>query len=54
LEGGGYVQGLSAVKMLVAIANYGPFRFGCLDRMIEALREMSRQVVIVIHSDRLK
>jgi hypothetical protein len=42
------------MKMLVAIANYGPFRFGCLDRMIEAIREMSRQVDIVIHSDRRK
>jgi hypothetical protein len=40
--------------MLAAIANYGPFRFGCLDRMIEALRRMPFRVDIVIHSDRPK
>jgi len=29
------------MKLLVAIANHGPFRSGCLDRMIEALQRMS-------------
>jgi len=42
------------MKMLAAIANYGPFRFGCLDRMIESLQRMSFPVDIVIHSDRPK
>jgi hypothetical protein len=47
-------HGPNAMKMLAAIANYGPFRVGCLDRMIESLRKMSCQVDIVIHSDRPK
>ena len=42
------------MKMLAAIANYGPFRFGCLDRMIDSLQRMSCRVDIVIHSDRPK
>ena len=42
------------MKMLAAIANYGPFRQGFLDRMLEALQRMSFQVDIVIHSDRHK
>lgn len=42
------------MRMLAAIANYGPFRFGCLDRMIESLQSMSCQVDMVIHSDRPK
>jgi hypothetical protein len=42
------------MKMLAAIANYGPFRFGCLDRMIESFQRMSCRVDIVIHSDRPK
>jgi hypothetical protein len=54
LVGKGWVHGTSAMRMLAAIANYGPFRFGCLDRMIESLQKMSCHVDIVIHSDRPK
>jgi hypothetical protein len=42
------------MKILAAIANYGPFRLGCLDRMIDTLQRMSYRVDIVIHSDRHK
>jgi hypothetical protein len=42
------------MNLLAAIANYGPFRFGCLDRMIDSLQALSCRVDIVIHSDRPK
>jgi hypothetical protein len=42
------------MKVLVAIANYGAFRFGYLDRVIRAYRDMSFHTTIVLHSDRSK
>jgi len=42
------------MKVLVAIANYGSFRFGYLDRVIRAYQGMPFQTTIVLHSDRLK
>jgi hypothetical protein len=42
------------MKVLVAIANYGPFRFGYLDRVIRAYRDMPFQTTIVLNSDRPK
>jgi hypothetical protein len=42
------------MKVLVAIANYGAYRFGYLDRMIHTFQRMPFQTDIVIHSDRPK
>jgi hypothetical protein len=42
------------MKILAAVANYGPFRSGCLDRLIDSLQRMPWRVDIVLHSDRPK
>jgi len=42
------------MKVLVAIANYGPYRFGYLDRVLHAYRQMPYRVNVVVHSDRPK
>ena len=42
------------MRVLVAIANYGPFRYGYLDKALAAYRRMSHDVDVVIHSDRPK
>jgi hypothetical protein len=42
------------MNVLVAIANYGPFRYGYLDKALAAYRRMPWQVDVVIHSDRPK
>jgi hypothetical protein len=42
------------MNVLVAIANYGPYRFGYLDKMIKTFQAMPFTVDIVVHSDRPK
>ena len=42
------------MKVLVAITNYGPFRFGYLDKVIRTYQRMPYDVDVVIHSDRPK
>jgi hypothetical protein len=42
------------MRILVAIANYGPYRFGYLDRVIRTYQRMPYTVDVVIHSDRAK
>jgi hypothetical protein len=42
------------VKILVAIANYGPYRFGYLDKVLKTFQRMRDEVDVVIHSDRPK
>jgi hypothetical protein len=42
------------MRILVAIANYGAYRFGYLDKVIQAYQRMPWAVDLVIHSDRAK
>jgi hypothetical protein len=42
------------MRLLVAIANYGPYRFGYLDKVITTYQRMPHQVDLVVHSDRVK
>jgi hypothetical protein len=42
------------MRILVAIANYGPYRFGYLDKVILTYQRMPYPVDLVIHSDRPK
>jgi hypothetical protein len=42
------------MKILVAIANYGPYRFGYLDKVLQAYRRLPWEVDLVLHSDRPK
>jgi hypothetical protein len=42
------------MRILVAIANYGPYRFGYLDKVITTYQRMRHRVDVVVHSDRVK
>jgi hypothetical protein len=42
------------MRILVAIANYGPYRFGYLDKVITTYQRMPHRVDLVVHSDRIK
>jgi hypothetical protein len=42
------------MRILVAIANYGPYRFGYLDKVITTYQRMPHRVDVVVHSDRAK
>ncbi len=47
-------RGEGSMKILVAIANFGPYRFGYLDKVITTYQRMPHQLDLVIHSDRVK
>lgn len=42
------------MRILVAIANYGPYRFGYLDKVITTYQRMPHWVDLVVNSDRVK
>jgi hypothetical protein len=42
------------MRILVAIANYGPYRFGYLDKIITTYQQIPHRVDLVVHSDRVK
>jgi hypothetical protein len=42
------------VRVLVAVANFGPYRYGYLDRVLAAHRASSLRPDVVLHSDRPK
>ena len=42
------------MRILVAIASYGPYRFGYLDKVITTYQRMPHRLDLVVHSDRGK
>src|SRR5688500_11034389 len=42
------------MRLLVAIANYGPYRYGYLDKILHTYRHLPFETDVVLHSDRPK